>query len=270
MKSEYKPVFKASLWSVLLLGVYILILASFKSYIFKWSDPTGDIRNVVLIGIGITGVPFLILGHVTRRQDFESKRQDLNYRSEASVNEFLMSQVSISAERFAEIVRVDFSIPDREFQNSRTSNLNDLYQYTLYDPRFREYDIITVRDIDDLRNDLLFHFSHWEELNKHLQILMTSLRSKREFLNSNFGKILMINMSSYLNEEAYSALIFTLCLKEFGRIDLENDNSDLSIAFSEIQALTELKIFSTTFSSRMREIILEFEKAEGMMKGREQ
>lgn len=269
MKAEYKPVLKTSLWSLAFLILYIIVLGCYKEYVFTWDDPTAEIRNVVLVGIGVVGIPFLILGHVTKRQDFETKRQDLNYRAEASVNEFLMSQVSLSAESFAEITTIDFTLQEMEFQTSRSSNLNDLYHYVRYDKSMRQDDILSPQKIDELLNVLWFEFKHWEELNKHVLVLLTAFRTKREFLNSNFGKILMINLASKLSEDAYSVLIFVLCLKEFQRVDLDNKSSDLSIAFSEIETLVELKIFSKLFKSRMKSFIHEFEKSQSMMRGRE-
>lgn len=181
-----------------------------------------------------------------------------------------MNQVTISAERFAEIIKIDFSIPDREFQNSRTSNISDLFHYTLHERKYREYDILTAQAVDELIFDLSIHFTQWAELNRHSQIILTSLRTKLEFTNISFAKILTINLASYIDCEKYKVLLFILCLKEFRRINLENPNSDLAIALKEIDVLIELKIFPIPFSEIAQKTILNFVQAEGMHRGREQ
>lgn len=269
MKSEYKPVIKTSIWSLIILGLYLLVLYIFKDFVFKWSDPTSEIRNVALVGAALVGLPFLILGHITRRQDFESKRKDQNYRSEASVNEFLMNQVSSSAEHFVEIINLDFSLRDREFQNSRTSNMGDLLYYTIYDPKYKQFEVLNPNAIASLRGDLQFDFPQWKELNKHIQIIITSLRTKRDFTNIHFGKILSINMSSFIDEDSYKILILLICVKEFGSIDLDNPNSELSVALKEVQELINLKIFPEGYLEMIQKDILLFIQAEGMMQGRE-
>lgn len=270
MKSEYKPVINTSIWSLIILGVYLSVLYVFKDFVFKWEDPTSEIRNVVLMGAAMIGIPFLVLGHITRRQDFESKRKDLNYRSEASINEFLMNQITASAERFSEIIKIDFTIPGREFQTSRTSNISNLLHYTINDPKYQQYDILTALSIDNLTSDLWFHFPSWQELNKHIQIIITSLRTKRDFANDHFGKILSINLSSYIDSESYTILILILCLKEFRSIDLDDSNSELFIALQEANELIDLKIFPNVYSELARKEIQKFIVAEGMLRGREQ
>lgn len=270
MNSEYKPVIKTSLWSLVILGVYLTVLYIFKDFIFKWSDPTSEIRNVVLVAAAMVGLPFLILGHITRRQDFESKRKDQNYRSEASVNEFLMNQVSISAERFVEIITLDFSLRDREFQNSRTSNMGDLLYYMIYDSKYKRFDVLDPMAVDSLRGDLWFDFPQWKELNKHIQVIITSLRTKRDFTNSHFGKILSINMSSFINEDSYKILILLLCVKEFGSINPDNPNSELAVALKEVEELINLRILPEDYIEKVQKDILNFIQAEGMMQGREQ
>ena len=90
--------------------------------------------------------------------------------------------------------------------------MSDLLHFTINDPKYTQFEVLDPNAINSLIADLWFHFSKWSELNKHIQIIITSLRTKSEFTNNNFGKILSINLSSLIDEDSYKILVLILCL----------------------------------------------------------
>lgn len=149
-------------YPILLTGLASLVLTSISLYLFYHSfekikiEDTSDIRNIALILLAIAGIPFLILGHITKRADLNEKRNDLAIKTDTILFNSLLKTTKESRDELNGIFQdIDelYNIPDKNDLSSVKPFHNE--RYILHDFITDLEPVSNPRDVSELKKRIL-------------------------------------------------------------------------------------------------------------------
>jgi hypothetical protein len=213
-KNKKQPKFNNLNWTFLISGVLLIaslsIVFSYHEHLFKGGDLTAQIRNVVLAVLALSGIPFLIFGHINRQNDIEIKRSDSLFKSESAITDKVYRNLEESIEAFlkdAHSVEVGGGV----FDNGKVKkNLHDWMQGMVYsnqDYPTKKFEFNCLSQIAPQ--------TFWPHMKLTISSIYSSLSMINEISNSKLKKLLLHRFSSGLSENEMVLLYFLTVLSEY-------------------------------------------------------
>lgn len=233
--------------SLIIVILSICYLNHKKESIFKWKDPTAELRNTILGLAAVGGFPFLILGHVTKRNDLEEKRNDLKekrkdllYKSESQMGEQLSYEILNAITRFKEILK---SSPTKNDTLSLDEELtkqfgNHLKKTSVFIPSKK---LITEVWESPMANQLA----------KEGSIICNGLTLIYSFQNKEILKVQLLKLANEFSDDFTIKMFFIIISLESAPQYFPWKNSGIPILKSHFEELKNLGMLSTTTSKHL-------------------
>lgn len=220
MKFNPQSILITSLISLLLIASCITYL-SYHQSIFKGNDPTAELRNIGLILIAIGGVPFLILGHINKRMDLESKRDDLMFKTDVAMFETLMAQIDSSHSGLIKLLTKEKRMGIVAASKEEGIQFNNAQEVSKFYVGLNSLITMPKEINEDLKNS----YKDWPELNKITSTAINIFRVTARIRNEELRNLISIKIVSTFNESDLELIFFTSVIFDGTNDQLVKSNS---------------------------------------------
>lgn len=256
--SKHSAVLWTCVISIVAILVCVYFLYSNKTSVFAWNEPTAELRNVILGLAAVGGIPFLILGHSTRRSDLESKEKDLILKTETIINDTLIKQIQEASTDLTGI-----KIIMQRIGGSSNTGFDSKAILKYFSDNWKDVEIIELITIQKLINRFNTAEQGWSKLQRISVIFVNSIRLKNTFKNESLMNLISIQLVSNLSEDLLKLILFVTLISEFGHIKPSDGKiSNSQLFMNEIYLLGRINLISSYSVEQMLIINSKFVQSE--------
>lgn len=252
MKNSHKDIIITGIISLVLITIAIIYLTFNKDSIFKWNDPTAEIRNVLLGLVAIGGIPFLILGHINRRNDIEEKRIDFRFKSESTIVGFIQTQLKNASDEFHSELSSEF---DRKVG---IDGCDKIHLESVLRSYLRMCNSEKAHTKKEEWQKHINNRGHWPRITKCLASVTQSINTARELKNKSLADLVLLSAFNHFNENDFLYLFFLGIIQD----DLNSgelvDYSHSHILFTFFHNMHYSGFFSNDFEYKIEVLRVNF------------